>query len=288
MDPLNLKVRPSTESEFVVPEDVRRMTLEAVRTATEKSRDAGVRNLANSSQWFGLLPSVIEPETAGHAHSVRIISPEKYLEISLSAIEEYPSAPHDKLVVDGDFSLLQKRGVFFLSGELVSLCKVRTLVSLRPAVIRGDLRIYGEKDLREIHCSVTGDAAILNCPNLEEIQGEYFGSARFANCGMEYLAAGYRCAGSLRVHECKNLRVVNCEVGGDLTISASPLERTGGGMQVGGNLDVTGNGDALEVRGKIGGVVRHAGVELPTRGLPRVVTARKGLRKEKCPHPGKD
>ncbi len=242
------------------------MTLEAVKTSTEKSRDEGVKNLAISSQWFELLPDAIEPEKAGRP--VRVITPEKYLELAIGGGGE-EDIPHEALIVDGDFDLRQKRGILFLASEQFAHPETGTLVSLPPAIIRGDLRVSGAKSLREIQCAVTGDTALQNCPALEKIQGECFGSARFAKCGMEYLAAGYRCAGDLRLQDCKNLRVVNCEVGGNLTVSSSPLERTGGGMQVGGDLYVMGNGGDLEVRGRVGGRALHAGVELPVGGLPR-------------------
>lgn len=257
------------------------MTLSAIKTSTEKSRDEGVKNLADSSQWFELLPDVLEPEKAGRP--VRVITPEKYLELAMGEGGDN-DITRDALIVDGDFNLLQKRGVFFLSGELVSMCKVGTavmlpkagaLVSLPPAIIRGDLRVSGAKNLREIQCAVTGDTALQDCPELEKIQGECFGSARFAKCGVEYLSAGYRCAGDLRLQDCKNLRVVNCEVGGDLRVSHSPLERTGAGLQVGGDLYVIGNGGNLEVRGRVGGRSLHAGVELPVGGLPRPTPALK-------------
>lgn len=257
-------------SRYVSIEEARKMTLAAIKTSTEKSRDEGVKNLANSSQWFELLPDVIEPEKAGR--SVRVISPEEYLELAVGGGGD-ESIPNDVLIVDGDFDLRQKREIFFLAGQQFALPRAGTLVSLPPAIIRGDLRISGAKNLREIQCAVTGDTALQNCPSLEKIQGECFGSARFAKCGVKCLMAGYRCAGDLRLQGCKNLRVINCEVGGNLTVSSSPLARTGGGMQVGGDLYVMGNGGDLEVRGRVGGRVLHAGVELPVGRLPRPSSA---------------
>lgn len=269
MGPSNLKTKSQSEAEFVVTAEVRKMTLEAVRTSTEKSRDEGVKNLAASPQWFGLLPDVIEPEKAGRP--VRIISPEKYLTLAIEVEEgKFAEKPSDALVVDGDFDLRQKRGIFFLSGEQITLSKEAPLVSLPPAVIRGDLRISGAENLREIHCSVTGDAALQNCPKLEKIQGECFGFARFANCGMEYLAAGYRCAGDLRVRDCKNLRVINCEVGGNLIVSSSPLGRTGAGLRVGGDMVVTCHENLLEMKGEVLGHVCVDGLGfIRPQGMPR-------------------
>lgn len=250
------------------------MTLEAIKTSTEKSRDEGVKNLANSSQWFELLPDVIEPDKAGRP--VRVISPEEYLELAIGVRgESDKAATHEALIVDGDFDLRQKRGILFLASEQFAHPETGTLVSLPPAIIRGDLRVSGAKSLREIQCVVTGDTVLQNCPALEKIQGECFGFVVFTKCGMEYLTAGYRCAADLRVQGCKNLRVVNCEVGGSLTVSSSPLERTGAALQVGGDLYVMGNGGDVEIRGRVGGRALHAGVELPVGGLPKPGTVLK-------------
>ena len=253
-------------SKYISFETARKMTLEAIKTSTEKSRDEGVKNLANSSQWFELLPDVIEPEKAGRP--VRVISPEEYLALATGKVE-YENIPPTALVVDGHLELHQKREMLFLSGEKVALPEAGTLVSLPPAIIRGDLRVHGAKSLREIQCAVTGVTVLQNCPALEKIQGECFGFARFAKCGMKYLAAGYRCAGDLRIQDCKNLRVVNCEVGGNLTVSSSPLERTGAALQVGGELYVMGNGGDLKIMGRVGSRALYAGVEIPVGGLSK-------------------
>lgn len=227
--------------------------------SSEKSRDEGVKNLANSDKLIDLLPDVIEPVKAGR--SVRIVSPEEYLALATGGEDENisPSA----LVVNGDFVLSQKREAFFLSGKKVSLSGDDPLTSLPPAVIRGDLRITRLKDLREISCLVTGDTALLNCRSLKKIQGECFGNVNLARCGLECLSALYRCAGNMWVESCKNLRVINCEVGGNLTVAETPLERTGWGMQVGGDFYVMGRGLDLKVRGRVEGRAMHGGADLP-------------------------
>ncbi len=247
----------------LAPDDARRKTMESVlrkMISTDKNRDEGVKNLANSPQWFELLPDVIEPEKADRP--IRVISPEEYLALATGEVED-ENLPPATLVVDGDFVLCQKREVYFLSGKKVARGGSDPLTSLPPAVIRGDLRITGAKDLQEINCFVTGDTTLQNCRSLKKIQGECFGSVKLVRCGPEHLAALYRCAGNMWIEGCKNLKVVNCEVGGNLTVSSSPLERTGGGMQVGGDFYVMGRGLDLKVRGRVGGCAIHGGVELP-------------------------
>lgn len=257
------------------PSQARVLIRKIMRSAGEEGRDAVVRALAHSDQWFHLLPDVIDSKM--WTRTVKVISPEEY--ISKACNEDFSAGGKrqtEALVVNGDVDIMESRGGrVFVSGHRVQ-GSGKSLVVLPDAVVRGDLRISGMKELREVLCTVTGDTALQQCHDLEKIQGEYFGDMRISECGVEFLDAGYRCGRNLRVSYCENLKVINCEVARDLIVTRSPVKRTGSGLRVGGDIVFTGGEEEPVIRGEIRGGVSKEGRPLTSSASQPRTTLRKG------------
>lgn len=98
---------------------------------------------------------------------------------------------------------------------------------LPRATVIGSVNLAKCPNLESIDLTVLGDLHISHCPKLRRIGGEVFGSTHIASCGLETVGADFRAGGSLDIHGCQGLRLLNCEVSGNFQHSGCEEVRFG-------------------------------------------------------------
>lgn len=256
----------------------RRVLRSIMSQASGRGRDAAVRALARSRQWFSLLPMAIRPE-AGDAEVV-VVSPREYLDMATGG-----AAGRTKgcLVVDGDINLSGDGGELFLDGGKIGTITgkkrgVEACRCLPRAVVRGDLVISDLRTLRSVDLDVTGNAKISGADGLLEIRGEIFGNLSLRCSGTAQIGADLRVGGDLALFHLAELRTINCDVAGDLLVIDSGVEETGPALRVGGTTRFDGCPGLRRIGGAVAGrVVTGTGEGLHDGRLDRPEAGRAAM-----------
>jgi hypothetical protein len=235
-------------------EQARSILRALMRDADRGGRDAGVRALSKSEEWFGLLPDAI---FVTGQHPARVVTPLDYLSIAAGAMA---GGKGEVLLVNGNLNLTQLEKSIMLNGsEVVDRDREAggrgILRSLPMAIVRGDVVVSQMESLESIFLTVTRSLKIEGCYGLKSIRGEVFGGAVLRSTGLRRIGADFRAASSLTIFQHPYLETINCEVAGDLTVVSSSLHSTGPAFAAGGGIYLTDCGGFKNLQGVVGGAI---------------------------------
>lgn len=188
-----------------------------------------IRAVSRSKDFITLLPSAFNSSRSGTP--AKIVDAYRFLR---EVAEKGPSSLGYFPVINGDFVLVQKGGEILVNGERMLPLNLFSVIP--EVVINGSAHFSALHTLTEVECFTVGDCKINFCANLSTIKGEVLGNAVFRGCGVDSLAAGFQCGGSLNAINCFRLEVLNCETEGEVVIVRCPLRRTGRAFMAGRGL----------------------------------------------------